>query len=160
MTKFYRKEIPEMPVYINGAPLRFEVLATQDAGLIRELDNAIAGQRGGVVAITEDEFNEAQKKKPSGISSESVFKQNRQRQELSAPHLGNLAAGEARVGGMFAQRQDVGRPHTPHNQTGLRSSASGPAGNKASPDPIQVPDKARLVSPKPPTAKLGALSGA
>ncbi len=82
--KYYAKDIPEMPVYINGTPLRFEVLSTSDPGLIGELDKCIRNQRGGIVSITKEQYEEAEKKNTNGISSESVFKQQRQRPELSA----------------------------------------------------------------------------
>lgn len=157
--KYYAKDIPEMPVYINGTPLRFEVLATSDPMLITELDKCIRGQRGGVSAITQEEYEAAEKKKPTAISSESAFRQNRQRQELSALQVQEVAAGAgvARVGGMFARPQE--REHAPHNQNGLPGGATGPAGNKPTPDPIEIPDRGKIVASKPPTAKLGAANG-
>ena len=117
--KYYSKDIPEMPVYINGTPLRFEVLETADANLIAELDKCINNHRGGLSSITKEQYDEAIKKNTTGISSESIFKQQRQRQELSAVqfHERAVAEGAVRTGGMFARPQE--REHKPHTQTGL-----------------------------------------
>ena len=157
--KFYRKDIPQMPVYVHGTPLKFELLETADAMLIEELDKCIAFGRGGVISITKEEFDEEAKKKPPGTISESGYKQRQQRLELSSPLQGqSLAAdGGINIGGQFARPQDVGRAHTPHERFGMPSGAIGPSGAKPMPDPIEVPTPADL---KPPTAKLSELNAA
>jgi hypothetical protein len=155
-TKYYRKDIPEMPVYIFGKPLKFEILETSDASLIEELDKCIQFGRGGVIGISAQEFEQEAQKKTSGISSESVYKQKRQRQELSSPLLAQEAAagaGDIRISSAFAQPQE--REHTPHNRPGLPGGAIGPAPGKPMPDPIDLPKVADM---KPPTAKLSEVA--
>lgn len=156
-TKYYRKEIPEMPLYIHGSPLKFEILETADAALIEELDRCIAFGRGGVMAITQPEFEDEAKKKPPVTISESGYKQNRNRLELSSPLLNqNLAAeGGINLGGQFARPQDIGRAHEPNEKFGLPNGAVGPAGGRPMPDPIEVP---KTTDMKPPTAKLSELN--
>lgn len=156
-TKYYRKDIPEMPVYIFGKPLKFEILETADPALIIELDKCIAYGRGGVIAMTEAEFQEEAKKKPTGINSESVYKQNRQRQELSSPlsalDLAAEAGNEVRISSAFARPQE--REHTPHTRFGLPGGTGPAPGNKPMPDPIEVPAAEEM---KPPTAKLSEVA--
>ncbi len=158
-TKFYRKDIPEMPVYIFGKPLKFEILETADPALIEELDKCIQFGRGGVIAMTAEQFEEEAKKKPSGTSSESVYKQKRQRLELSSPlsmhDLAAEGANDVRISSAFAQPQE--REATPHTRFGL-PSGTGPApgsGSKPMPDPIEVPKAEEM---KPPTAKLSEVA--
>lgn len=156
-TKYYRKDIPQMPVYVHGIPLKFEILETSDASLITELDKCIHFGRGGISEITKEQFDEDAKKKPSGTISESVYKQNRNRLELSSPHLSQNPAAEGgiNIGGAFARPQDIGRAHTPNEQFGLPSGAVGPSGGRPMPDPIEVP---RTADMKPPTAKLSEVN--
>jgi len=156
-TKFYRKDIPQMPVYVRGTPLKFEILETQDPILIEELDRCIAFNRGGVMSISQQEFEEEAKKKPSGTISESGYKQRQQRVELSSPLLSQNLVADAgiNIGGQFARPQDVGRAHTPHESFGLPNGAAGPAGGRPMPDPIDVPKPADM---KPPTAKLSEVN--
>lgn len=161
MTRYYRKEIPEMPVYVNGTPLKFEVLETADPVLIQELDRCIQFGRGGIISITAEDFTEESKKKPTEISSESGYKQQRQRQELSSQLTAQSLAVDGdsriRVGQTFASPQMSqfgsmeGRAHTPHNRIGLPTGPAGPTGKVPMPDPIELPTGADF---KPPTAKL------
>jgi hypothetical protein len=159
-TKYYSKEIPEMPIYVHGTPLKFEVLETSDAALIVELDKAIQFGRGGVFAITKEQFDDLAQKKTSESRSESGYKQNQHRPELSAPHL-NLgavvdgASPDVRFGGVLARAQE--REHTPHNRFGLPGGAPGPAPARPMPDPIELPNSADM---KPPTAKMSEVNGA
>lgn len=157
-TKYYRKDIPQMPVYVHGTPLKFELLETSDGALIEELDKCIAFGRGGIEAITKEVFDEESKKKPSGTISESGYRQRQQRLELSSPLLSQNLVVDAgiNVGGQFARPQDVGRVHAPHERFGL-PSASGPSPGRPMPDPIEVPKTSDM---KPPTAKLSQVNGA
>lgn len=157
-TKWYRKEIPEMPFYVHGTPLKFEVLETKDDALITELDKAAQMGRGGIIPITQAQFEEESKKKPNGTISESGYKQRQQRQELSAQQLNQSRVVDAVdglqfTGGMFARPQE--REHTPHNQVGFRQNAAGPSGARPMPDPIELPKPLDL---KPPTAKLSEVA--
>ena len=150
-----------MAVYINGTPLKFEVLETADPTLIAELDRCIQFGRGGVFSISAEEFAEESKKKLSETNSESGYKQRRQRLELSSLHINpNRVAGavSAEVGQTFASPQLSpfggpleGRAHTPRNQFGLPGGPAGPSGAKPMPDPIELPTGADF---KPPTAKM------
>jgi hypothetical protein len=155
MTRYFGKDIPEMPVYIFGTPLKFEVLATEQEDLIVELDKCIQFGRGGVFPMTQEQYEEAAKKKQNGTTSESVYKQKQQRQELSALHPPPGPAADAagiRFGGTLAMPQ--GREHTPHQQFGLPGKVAGPAPIKPMPDPIELPKVADL---KPPTVKMSEL---
>ena len=153
-----------MPVYISGTPVRFEVLPTSDPATIAALDRCIANHQGGVSSITKEQYEEAIKKKPTEISSSSVYKQQRQRQELSATQVQGLAVAEAggvRAGGMFARPQDMGREHRPNNEIGLPAGAHGPAGSgHRIPDPVEVPDRSKIAADRPATAKFGSMSSA
>lgn len=157
MTKFYRKDIPQMPVYIHGTPLKFEILETSDQMLIEELDKCIAFGRGGVSEMTRAQFEEEAKKKPTGTSSESGYKQRQTRLELSSQLLNQnlVAEGGINIGGQFARPQDIGRVATPHEQFGLPGGSVGPAPGRPMPDPIDVPKPADL---KPATARLSELN--
>lgn len=159
-TKYYRKDIPEMPVYIHGTPLKFEILETADAALIEELDRCIQFGRGGVSGITKEQFDEEAKKKPTATLSESGYKQRQQRVELSSQLQSQSLVAEAagiNLGGQFARPQDIGRAQTPNEKFGLPGGAVGPAGGRPMPDPIEVPKPADM---KPPTAKLSVVNGA
>lgn len=161
MTKYYQKEIPESPVYVQGTPLKFDILETADPVLIEELDKCVLKGRGGVFSITAEVYAEELKKKASGSSLPFGSTQKHSRQELSALLLNprNVADGASGLdfsGSVFANRQDVGRDHTPHNRFGLPGGVPGPSGMGANgmPDPIEVPTPADLKPSKPPTAKL------
>lgn len=149
--RYFSKEIPESAVVINGTSMRFDILETADPILIRELDACIARGVGGVISISESQYQEEVKKKASGNPSHDSLNPRRQRQELSANQLLNLraAVGVGNANGQFAQPQ-MGRPHTPNNSFGL-PRAQGPA-----PDPIEVPSAADFAAAfaKPPTAKM------
>lgn len=162
--RHYGKEIPESAVWINGVPLKFEILETADPTTIAELDKCIAHGRGGVYSITEEQYAEELKKKESGISSSSSSMQPRSRQELSALHFPQrpVAVDGAHVdfGGTFARFQD--REQKPHNQHGLPGGSIGPAGNSSTarpmPDPIEIPKPSELKPNRPPTAKLSEIA--
>jgi hypothetical protein len=152
--KFYQKEIPETAVVILGNSMRFDILETADPILIVELDKCIARGVGGVISISEAQFQEELKKKKEGLLSPDSLNRPRMRQELSANHLLNLRAAGAggnfgNANGQFAQPQ-VGRAHTPNNSFGL-PRAQGPA-----PEPIEVPTAESFAASftKPPTARM------
>lgn len=157
-TKYYKKDIPQMPVYVRGTPLKFEIMETSDAVLIEELDKCIQFGRGGVESITREQFEEEAKKKPSGTISESGYKQRQHRVELSSPLLNQNLAADAgiNIGGQFAKPQDVGRAHTPHQQFGMPNGV-GPAQppKHPMPDPIELPKPGDM---KPKTAKLSEVN--
>lgn len=149
--RYFSKEIPETAVVINGTSMRFDILETADPVLIQELDNCVARGVGGVVAISEAQYQEEVKKKAQGNSSHDSLNPRRQRQELSANQFLSLRAAvdAGNITGQFAKPQ-VGRAHTPNNSFGL-PRAQGPA-----PDPIEVPTAESFAAAfaKPPTAKM------
>lgn len=75
--KFYKKELISNRLSLpNGRAVAFEqiggtdsgVLRTIDPGLSAELDKAVAARRGGVTAITEEQYQELKKNLPVGRS--------------------------------------------------------------------------------------------
>lgn len=75
--KFYKKELVSNRLALpNGRAVAFEqiggtdsgVLATTDPGLIAELDKAVAARRGGVVSITEQQYQDLKKNLHAGRS--------------------------------------------------------------------------------------------
>lgn len=74
-TSYYSKELPDQPLYINGAPYRFEFLATDDPALIKHLDNAAAKHVGGIIKIDKAAYDQAQDLKKKG--SQPSFSQKR-----------------------------------------------------------------------------------
>ncbi len=158
--KYYTKEIPDSGLLILGNSLRFDLLETEDAALIAELDKCIARGVGGIISLTEDQYNEELKKKSAGILSNGGLRKQPQRQELSALHLPrHLAAGAGGTNpdGQFAKPQTpVGRTATPHLRSGL-PNGQGPSAQM--PDPIEVPSAAEFsgMLAKPPTAKMSSV---
>lgn len=149
--RYYSKEIPDSAVFINGAAMRFDILETNDAVLIAELDKCIARGIGGVLSITAEQYAEEAKKKAEGNSSGFNSNSKPQRRELSAHQLGGLRAAGANGNGsgQFAAPQ---QPERARNQHGL-----GPVREPAKmPDPIEVPTAESFagVFTKPQTAKL------
>lgn len=81
VVKYFKKELVSNRLALpNGKRVHFEqigdtdtgVLATDDAGLIAELEKAVAARRGGVVAIDEQTYSELKKNpaaKPTPIRS-------------------------------------------------------------------------------------------
>src|SRR4030095_9689667 len=113
--KYYRKEIPEQAVLIFGHPYRFDFLATEDTSLIHELDKCIAKQRGGVIAITQEEYDSELKKKATEQLLRDSSKPPHQRQEIRAPQLPQdrravevVVNPGGRLNGMLARPQ-IGR---------------------------------------------------
>lgn len=70
-----------------GQPLKFDILATQDTLLIAELDKCAARGVGGVMTLTEAQYNEEVKKKETGQSLLNSSNPSKRRQVLSALHL-------------------------------------------------------------------------
>lgn len=87
---YYLKEIVDRPLYsTNGAKIAFEpvdgvygILATDRADLVAELDKAIANRIGGVVKITDVEYQDAKKK--SSSFNPSQFSLPKERESLGA----------------------------------------------------------------------------
>jgi hypothetical protein len=148
--KYYRKEIPDQAIYVFGQPFRFDILATEEVPLIHELDKCIAKQRGGVIAITQEEYEVEVKKK----ATEQLLRNASQphRPELKSSNL-NLQperrVAEAVVNpggsrqGMFARQQMDRQGIAAHRQQELM------------PDPIQIPSPNQFITP--PTAKLSEM---
>lgn len=144
--KFYLKELPDAPVYIFGSPFRFDFLATEDSTLITELDKCARNGIGGVISITQEQYDEEVKKKQAEIHSENSLRPPPHRTELQAFHkvdqrrVAEVVANPRSRGGMFARPQTGNVPR--QNQEPM-------------PDPIQIPLPNSFVVP--PTAKLSDL---
>ena len=155
--RYFQKEIPDSAVFVNGSAMRFDILETNDATLIAELDKCIARGIGGVLSITEEQYAEEAKKKAEQISSGFSSNNRPQRRELSAHQLGGLrAAGESgNAHGQFAAPQQPERARNQHGMGPIREPAKMP-------DPIEVPTNESFAGmfTKPPTAKMKDLRAA
>lgn len=160
--RYFKKELPENPVYCRGQPFRFDFLATDDMLLISELDKCIRKQMGGVISITEAEYTEEVKKKEQSIKSGNNSNGSpSRRQELVAPQFQHLSLGVDQDGRRVAAV--VANPSSRRggllSQQALpqRESIQAPngVGRAEMPDPIQIPTPAQFA--KPPTAKVGDL---
>lgn len=81
------KEISESPVYVMGQPLKFDIMATQDTLLISELDKCVKRGVGGILTLTEAQYNEELSKKNSSTPSPDSLSPTHRKQVLSALHL-------------------------------------------------------------------------
>ena len=141
--RYYLKELPQSAVYISGHPFKFDILETEDPGLISQLDACVARHVGGVMAITKEQFEVEAQKKTSGIICESGPKQKpptQRNSELSTLHALHAAGASDR---MRAQPSLVAGPND--------SKVSG----RPMPDPISVPSPNSFsgLFAKPKTAK-------
>lgn len=99
-TAYYSKELPEQPLYIGGKPYRFDFLATEDPALIKHLDLAAARHVGGVLKISQAQYEaglDEKKKQTSTPSSRRLHQREEVRQKLiPSPRrgAGRVAAGE------------------------------------------------------------------
>lgn len=109
--RFYKKEILSNALWLQfcGAKAKFEdcgndegIVATDDARVISELDQAAARSIGGVVVIDEAEYTDLKKKCSERGSLSSLVKE---RQSLSALSLAGLPRSSLNVAA-------VGHPST------------------------------------------------
>lgn len=85
MARYYRKEIPEIPVYLPiGKPLLFDAqdrdygyLKTNDGYIIGEIAKLIATGKGGIEETTEEAFEEFLKKKASSTQQQVLPERRR-----------------------------------------------------------------------------------
>jgi hypothetical protein len=128
MTKWYKKELPDQAVYISGRPYKFDFMATSDPWLINEFDSAIRHQSGGIVEITQAQYDESIKKKQQ---SPSPFN-SPWRQEIRAPQFNPAQPARAAV--------VVGDAPPPRNgHLGLPSANFGQAPAPAEPITVTPP---------------------
>lgn len=146
MQRFFKKEIPEAPVFCMGHPLRFDVLETSDPMLVAELDKCVTRGVGGVVSISEEEYQEEIKKKELLRLSNSSSKPPH-RQELSALRLDARRVVEA-VGNPAPKIGQFAKPQVP--------PAVQRNGHEPMPEPIEVPTPESFVIKPPPTMKASA----
>lgn len=143
--RHFLKELENQPVWIRGAPIRFDILETDDPILIEELDNCIRGARGGIVSISEEQYAVELKKKENAKSSASSSSSQPWRKELSSPEALRAAVHQ---GGSFARPQEP----RPFNQFAMQQTPRlAPA---EMPAPLAVPDASEFVLKPAPTAKL------
>lgn len=89
MSTYYLKEVVERKLFLpNGAPVQFDavdttygLLSTSDPYVISELEKAIQNRVGGVIKLTEEEFNDWNAKKNSPTSPLNTS-QSRERESL------------------------------------------------------------------------------
>jgi hypothetical protein len=84
MTWYFRKELPDSPIFIEGIHMRFDILATDDERLANHLLNATAKRIGGVLSINQDEYDDLVKKKAQ--SQPSLAPRKPQREEVRQRH--------------------------------------------------------------------------
>lgn len=104
--KFYKKELVSNKLGLpGGRAVRFEVigvsdtgiLATEDPGLIAELDKAAASHRGGVVELTEAQYQELKKNPPGERSRIRSLNSQSIRQLLNRPRQNAVPAAAAKA---------------------------------------------------------------
>lgn len=153
--KFYKKELPDTAVYVAGTPIRFDILETSDPLLISELNKCVAKGVGGVIEITEEQFQEEAKKKASSMTSGSNSNQPRGRQELSALHARRVAEAVGK-GSSFRENGTFASPQHDRQKT-------LPVSGRPMPDPIEIPSPHAFDSvflKPPPTAKASEIKAA
>jgi len=114
MTRYFRKELPETPLYLpTGAPIRFDEVsdgygyyATSNGYEAAQLIKCASEHRGGVEEITEQQYSEYLKKK----SETPLFRPPKQRpfigpQSLGSPFDPSRSAAGAR-GNVVGQMAD------------------------------------------------------
>lgn len=140
-TRYFMKELPTMPLFVMGYPLRFDFLETEDGALIAELDNAIRNRVGGVSSITKEQYDSESQKKTHETLSANNSNPAQWRKELVAPHFQeqNVAAR-----GSFAK---------PQQPPAVSPQVLNPQPHEM-PDALSVPSPESLKIPRPPTAKL------
>lgn len=141
-TRWFAKELPSMPLFVMGYPLRFDFLETEDGALIAELDNAIRNRAGGVSSITQEEYADQVKKKAQENLSGNNSNQKQWRTELVAPF--SPAQNAAGTQGSFAK---------PQQPPAVQPQVLNPQPHEM-PDALSVPSPESLKIPRPPTAKL------
>lgn len=161
--KFYKKELVSNPLSLpDGRRVRFEqigasdtgVLATEDPGLITELDKAAARHVGGVVEITSEQYQELKKNPPversqiRSLSSQSI------RQLLNRPRPGAAPAAAAIKHEPSAPMEVPKGLATVSSRRKLEELQKAGAEKAASPpSPATKPAAPKAVPPKPVTAK-------
>lgn len=146
---YYKKEIPESPVFVAGHPMRFDVLETEDSMLSSELDKCAARGVGGVMKITQAQYDEEVKKKEQWNLLNGSSKP-RQRQELSALQVDARRVVEA-VGNPAPKIGQFAKPQVP-------PANQRPVGNTPIPEPIEVPSIESFVVKPPPTARFNQVA--
>ena len=134
MPKYFKKEIPETPLYLSiGKPLTFEYvdqngfgyLRTDDGFIIEEMNKCISRGTGGVTEISEEEYLLFQAQKKSGsltsassrqrqtIGPKNVWRRNRESVadpaavSLTAPVVGITRNGDPITGQAGMQKADT-----------------------------------------------------
>ncbi len=92
MKLYFKKELGlERPIWINGAPVRFDVIALEESDAIApHLLNAARKKVSGVVQLTSEQYEEELKKKAS------VRPPKRQREEVKQQALPYARSGSVR----------------------------------------------------------------
>lgn len=113
-----------MPIWVNGHPLKFSCLKTEDQWLINELRSAIKQGIGGVYELKDEtEYNECVKK-----NKEEKLRSNFRSSEILPAHLSQQPHQFIRQGARVAVDADSTPP-------------------REMPDPITVPDPKTFIMP-------------
>jgi hypothetical protein len=93
MPKFYRKELPDTPIVINGERLKFAFLKCEDGDpRIKALDECVRKKVGGVIAVeSEEAHQEWLKKKAQRKPSLSGFKREEVKEKSFPQGKGEVA---------------------------------------------------------------------
>lgn len=144
MIKYFKKRIPKTPIFgTDGTPIKFDlvdanlgVLATDNPQIIADLEKAIAGERGGIIAITVEEYNDLKKNAnwtPSSEPSRDAM------EEFLPPVLPDTI--------------QVSRPRPDVAQSAVNRTPTGEVHLAVSMDPVAAavatPEQAGTESPKP-----------
>ena len=124
MSSYFAKELSDMPIWVNGHPLKFSCLKTDDQWLINELRNAIKQRIGGVYELKdESEYQECVKK-----NKEEKLRSNFRSSEILPAHLSQ-------------------QPHQFRNQDVRVAVAGNSVPAQEMPDPLTVPDPKTFIMP-------------
>lgn len=147
MIHFFKKEIPNRPLYLptgqrvgfSYVDLDYGYLMTEDPVLIAELEKTVG--RLGVVRSNESEWNEFQKKKNSSPLGQFLRRERESITALSIPNL-RLSLAAQEVARFADQGNNQGQPNGPRRRAQVPPVVKVDSGQPVA--PLEVP----IVFPK------------
>lgn len=120
MQRYFKSISPSTPLYLsNGSKVTFDdvvgnegIRAENNPAIIQEFEQAIRGQRGGIVEITSAQYSEL-KKKQQGPKSPPILREEINLRALHG-HNRNQSAAEAAAAKPAQKMENVKVP-VPHN---------------------------------------------
>lgn len=122
MKAWYHKELEDQALYLNGKAYRFDLMETEDEGLIALLDSCAAQHKGGIIKLTAAQYAEALKKKkltatslPVQFKREEIIKKihiRRSSHKRSAA-AGHVAAASSVIADPVKAGQEAARSAEP-----------------------------------------------